>query len=338
MKFSIVITNYNYERFVAKSIGSALAQDHEDVEVIVADDGSTDRSREVIAAYGDRVRRIEQSNGGMRAAYNAGYSLATGDVVIFLDADDWLYPTACSTIAAMWRAEFSKVHFYLDLVDTDGRSTGRRVPRSLHGRTALETLVQFGTYGSAAGSGNAYAAHYLRSIMPLDATRRDMPADSEPALFAPAYGAVGKVETSLGAYRIHKTAGSDSMVVNNMPTQLWAEFQRIQADKAIVAKRLELLAVPHRSPMYLAPWDARLLMLCMRFGGPRPTQVVSSRANSTAFAMRSVLAWRSLSVINRLLIVGWMVAVRVAPHRLARKLAYLHRRLCGDVAAPANAS
>lgn len=88
MKVSIVIPCYNHARFLRDAIGSALAQSHDDVEVIVVDDGSTDGSARVASSHGVRVAR--QANHGLSAARNAGLALSTGEVVIFLDADDRL--------------------------------------------------------------------------------------------------------------------------------------------------------------------------------------------------------------------------------------------------------
>ena len=102
MRVSIVIDNYNSEAFVAQAIESALAQTHADLEVLVVDDGSTDRSAEVIRRYRDRVRVVEKPNGGQGSAYNRGFADSSGELVIFLDGDDWLYPQAAQAVAEAW--------------------------------------------------------------------------------------------------------------------------------------------------------------------------------------------------------------------------------------------
>jgi glycosyltransferase involved in cell wall biosynthesis len=83
---SVVIPAYNAERFLADAIRSVEAQDHEPVETIVVDDGSTDRTVEVARSLG--VRCLRQANRGHAAARNAGLGLARGELVAFLDADD----------------------------------------------------------------------------------------------------------------------------------------------------------------------------------------------------------------------------------------------------------
>ncbi|MFH2107721.1 MAG: glycosyltransferase [Chrysiogenia bacterium] len=91
---SVIIPNFNYGDFVAEAIESALGQSYPGVEVIVVDDGSTDSSAAVIAAFAGRIRHMAKENGGLSSARNAGISIAQGDLLLFLDADDVLSPDA----------------------------------------------------------------------------------------------------------------------------------------------------------------------------------------------------------------------------------------------------
>src|SRR6476469_10004419 len=85
---SVVIPAYNAERFLGEAIESVLAQGYAHFELIVVDDGSSDRTAEVARSFGDRVRTIEQENSGVSAARNAGTRAAGGELLAFLDADD----------------------------------------------------------------------------------------------------------------------------------------------------------------------------------------------------------------------------------------------------------
>ncbi|MBT8165765.1 MAG: glycosyltransferase family 2 protein [Acidimicrobiia bacterium] len=88
---SVVIPAYNAERFLSATLDSALAQTHQDVEVLVVDDGSTDDTADLVANYVDRDRRvryIRQDNAGVAAARNHGIELARGRFIAPLDADD----------------------------------------------------------------------------------------------------------------------------------------------------------------------------------------------------------------------------------------------------------
>src|SRR5579864_5011090 len=84
---SVLINNHNYGRYLKAAIDSALDQTYPAVEIVVVDDGSTDNSRELIAAYGGRVIPVLQANGGQGSAFNAGVAASRGDILCFLDAD-----------------------------------------------------------------------------------------------------------------------------------------------------------------------------------------------------------------------------------------------------------
>ncbi len=90
-KVSAIIPCHDGELYVADAIRSVLGQNYDPLEIIVVDDGSTDRSAEAVAAFGDAVRCVRQPHGGASLARNRGVELATGQVVAFLDADD-LWP------------------------------------------------------------------------------------------------------------------------------------------------------------------------------------------------------------------------------------------------------
>jgi glycosyltransferase involved in cell wall biosynthesis len=90
-RVSVIVPVFEMGRFLPDAIASIEAQQHDDIEIIVIDDGSSDDTPQVIAALGDRVLALRQDNRGPAAARNAGLALATGSVIAFLDADD-LWP------------------------------------------------------------------------------------------------------------------------------------------------------------------------------------------------------------------------------------------------------
>lgn len=90
IKVSIIITCYNYGKFVADAINSALNQTYDNIEVVVVNDGSTDNSHEVISNFKDNIKYINQTNAGAAIARNNGIKAATGDFILCLDADDWI--------------------------------------------------------------------------------------------------------------------------------------------------------------------------------------------------------------------------------------------------------
>ena len=98
--FSIVVPMYNRERFIARAINSFLKQDFDNYEIIVVDDGSTDKSVDVVKGYTDpRIKLICHSvNRGVGPARNTGVDAATGEWVVRIDSDDELLPGALSII------------------------------------------------------------------------------------------------------------------------------------------------------------------------------------------------------------------------------------------------
>lgn len=331
MLVSIVINNYNYADFIAQAIESALVQTHPDVEVIVVDDGSRDHSMEVIHRYSDAVRVVAQANGGQGSAYNAGFQNSRGKLVLFLDADDWLYPEAAAELAAAWSAGVSKLQFRLDMVGRLGQPLGRQLPRDLHeGRIAHDLMRDFGTYGSPPGSGNAYDVDFLRQVLPLDPLRWRIGADSVPILLAPAFGGVVSVHRSLGAYRIHRDPDDGGLLYNNTVRGLAAECARIEAAKRMVLEGLDRAGVSPRRPLLLAPWEARIVTMARRFGETDLVVKLAGEPQSrTWFLLRSVWGWTVASVYRRVLISGWVLAVGFLPAPLALRVARLHRRASG---------
>lgn len=88
---STVIPAYNAEKHIGRAVDSVLNQSRPADEIIIVDDGSTDRTAEVIKSYGDKVRYIYQENGGASVARNTGIKAAKGNWIAFLDCDDeWL--------------------------------------------------------------------------------------------------------------------------------------------------------------------------------------------------------------------------------------------------------
>jgi glycosyltransferase involved in cell wall biosynthesis len=89
---SVIIPNYNYAAYVGQAIESVLAQTYRNFEIIVVNNGSTDNSMGILSKYVDRITLLDQTNLGQSGARNAGLKKSTGDVIAFLDADDFWEP------------------------------------------------------------------------------------------------------------------------------------------------------------------------------------------------------------------------------------------------------
>lgn len=89
---SVIIPAYNGDRFIAETVETVLHQTYQNIEILVVDDGSSDRTRQVLEPYSDRIRYIYQLNQGVAAARNRGLELTHGEFVVFLDQDDICLP------------------------------------------------------------------------------------------------------------------------------------------------------------------------------------------------------------------------------------------------------
>jgi glycosyltransferase involved in cell wall biosynthesis len=97
---TVLIDTFNHQRFIERAISSVLAQDYPAThfEILVIDDGSTDKTPEIVRTFHGRVRYIRKDNGGQGSAFNVGVPEARGDVIAFLDGDDWWSPHKLSRI------------------------------------------------------------------------------------------------------------------------------------------------------------------------------------------------------------------------------------------------
>src|SRR6516164_4780496 len=88
---TVLIDTYNHERYIEQAIVSAVEQDFpsSEYEILVGDDGSTDRTPEIVRKFAPRGRLVRQKNRGQASAYNAAIREARGEVIAFLDGDDW---------------------------------------------------------------------------------------------------------------------------------------------------------------------------------------------------------------------------------------------------------
>lgn len=98
---SVLIDTYNHERFIEQAIVSVREQNFPaaDREIIVVDDGSTDRTPEIVKMFEPQVRLLRKENGGQASAFNAGIPECKGEIIAFLDGDDWWAPGKLEAVA-----------------------------------------------------------------------------------------------------------------------------------------------------------------------------------------------------------------------------------------------
>ena len=204
---SVIIANFNYGRFLADAIESSLSQTYPETEVIVVDDGSTDDSREVIERFANRVRAVLKENGGQASAFNAGFEVSRGEVIIFLDADDYLLPgaveEACRLLAD---PKVVRAQWQLRVVDELARPTGKLRPsKALDAGDLRDQVIRYGPYGynTSPTSGSAWARSFIGRVFPIGECGDKHGADAYLNSLAPLYGPIVKSDYPLACYRIH---------------------------------------------------------------------------------------------------------------------------------------
>lgn len=130
--FSVIIPLYNKEAEIERTVRSVLAQTLQPTEIVIVDDGSTDRSAEIVESIqSPLIKLIRQTNAGECAARNCAMAEATGDYYALVDADDAWKPDFLKTVAAMID-EFPDCGIYstgFDVINTDGRTPGRTIQK-----------------------------------------------------------------------------------------------------------------------------------------------------------------------------------------------------------------
>jgi hypothetical protein len=254
----VIVNNYNYAAYVCDAVGSALRQDYDGVKVIVVDDGSTDESLQRLEAFADRIKLVTKQNGGQCSAYNAGFELARGDLVIFLDADDMLSPWAAARAAGAFaaRPDASRIEFRMEVIDASGRPLGRTKPpaaRTLpNGDVRQQGLAFPFDLGMAPGSGHAYNRSELERIMPIpEVGYGRWGADYYALHLTNLLGPVVAVDEVCASYRVH---GNNAFE----PSEPIIDLDRI-----------------HREIAYQQTTAAALLKLADELGMTHPAEILS---------------------------------------------------------------
>lgn len=209
IKFSVIINNYNYGDFLEESINSVLLQKYQDIELIVVDDGSKDHSRQIIEKYQDQLISIFKENGGQASALNLGFYYSKGDIILFLDADDCLYPHAIYQMATCFVAEkIVKCHGKLKIIDDKSKAKNYVVPtEELSEGNLCSLILKYGpeSYVCPPTSGNAWSRSFLEKVLPIPENEYRTSADAYLFTLAPLFGNIAKVKSCIGMYRIHDT-------------------------------------------------------------------------------------------------------------------------------------
>lgn len=205
---SVVMANYNGEQFLAEALESVAAQDFNDFEMIVVDDGSTDGSRGVIESFADKIPDFRPvflpENRGQAAGFNTGAAQARGELVAFMDSDDLWFPNKLSRLDALWKSVPDGVLFEHNLlIHQDGQPTDKRFRETLVSGDVFKFTQRTRVFPLfVPTSGLAFPKWVLDTVMPVPEVFRTC-ADGYLTRTAMTLGRVVATEECLGYYRKH---------------------------------------------------------------------------------------------------------------------------------------
>jgi glycosyltransferase involved in cell wall biosynthesis len=271
----VVISCYNYERYIGRSIDSVIEQKRDDCELVVVDDGSTDDSWEIIRRRGVRAFRIE--NSGQRAACLFGVDQTSAPFVLFLDADDELKYGSLATIINHLDTDVAKLQFALSLIDDKGSPRGGSfsVLEQFRDRQGLvREVLRRGVYKTPPTSGNVFRRDLCELLREAE---YDRAVDGVILFAAPFFGDVVSLSDELGCYRIH---GQNDSGLGQGPTAfaLDRDIQRFLARMEHLRSIVSRLAPAHELVKPSETFYYRELVFCLDIicgGRPRLTGLPS---------------------------------------------------------------
>lgn len=315
---SVIINNYNYADYVGAAIESVLGQVGTEVECIVVDDGSTDGSRSVIESY-PTVKSVYKSNGGQLSAVQAGLAHANGDIIVYLDSDDYLTRDACREIARAWRPDLALLQYGLEKIDGAGKAIGAYPNETFVTQDHLSFLLRYGYIPSSPMSGNAFSRAYLTSLFAVPAPSEHMAADGYLAYCAPLYGKVGNVDRKLGYYRVHGRNTSPSAVANAQSLQRQL-LNDIKFREGLV-RNIRRFGLSAQTPLqYLGPYDFRTILLLNR--GHREISKVGDIGYSFAAvqAIKKFITYPSIPLWKRIKNIVAVIAIAGLSPAMVRRI------------------
>jgi len=206
---TVLIDTYNHERFIEEAIVSVLEQDFPaaELEILVIDDGSADRTSEIVRKFEPRARYLYKENGGQASAFNFGIPQAHGEILAFLDGDDWWARNKLRTITEIFEKNPHVGTVGHGIIEVD--SVANRATALAPGTTGYFDLSSdqgaqtFRNFMAFLGTSRvAIRRSILAKIMPIPWTLL-IEADEFMSTMAVAHGGAILISDPLTFYRLH---------------------------------------------------------------------------------------------------------------------------------------
>ena len=208
MLISVIMANYNYAKYIEKAISSVIHQTYQDVELIIIDDGSTDDSWEIISKYkeiySEKITAIKQKNSGQADSFNKGFKHAKGDIICFLDSDDYWEKNKLEVIKDIFckNHNISIIQHNLYLIKDETPTKHLYAKQLFHGDYFSKTKKSGELPGFMPTSALSFSRKALKEVFPLPIVFKTC-ADGYLARTSFCFGNVHVLENSLGYYRLH---------------------------------------------------------------------------------------------------------------------------------------
>jgi glycosyltransferase involved in cell wall biosynthesis len=238
---TVVILNYNYQRYLDECIRSVINQTLSPHQIIVVDDGSTDNSRKIIDKYTKQVISIYKENGGMISSANEAFKYLDSDYVLFLDADDYLMENCIQEASKFLKERPALVHYYLQMVD-DNKNNLSTFPKKdkykLSSGNLINKILKCGSYIKSSTSGNIYSKKALLNLMPINDHKysientyhNQFPLDAYLTNKIIYYGDAISIDKTLAFYRQHGTNYGSTESIWNSKNKRIRTFELLKND------------------------------------------------------------------------------------------------------------
>jgi len=243
---SVLIDTYNHERFIEQAIVSVLEQDFPaaDREIIVVDDGSTDRTPELVKKFEPRVRLLRKENGGQASAFNAGIPECKGEIVAFLDGDDWWMPNKLTCVAEAMAADLSVgiVGHGIVNVERDGRERAEILREGFRFQVnTIEGARLFRRRGSFLGTSRMTIRRALLGRIGPVPESIEIQADEYLFTLAAAQAGVQILPETLTYYRLHE--GNSFQMASHDAEKLRRKLKSLVVLASTLSQQLEKIGI-----------------------------------------------------------------------------------------------